>query len=548
MISAVVLAAGASTRMGAPKPLVELEGRPLLAHVLDTVRASDVGETVVVLGFEADRVRSAVPLDGTRVVVNPRFRDGMSSSLRAGVAALDPSSRAFFVVLGDAPFVRPSTFAALGSARARTGARIVLPTYRGVRGNPVLIDRTLEAEVDRISGDRGCRALHQRHPEETVEVPVDDPGVVVDLDTPDDLARVEAALSRGADLAEVAVTLDSGRPVAPGPSRARPRARGRDDVFGLVAELERRREPFCLAIVTRVTAPTSGKPGFKAVVRESGAIEGWIGGSCSRHALVTESRAALADGEPRLLRLRPSAESAPPPLAGVVDRILPCQSGGAMDIYLEPHGASPQLIVVGDSAVAESLSALGRSLGYRVVVVGPGLDPARFPDADEMVADVAGLAAKSDRSSYAVVATMAEYDGLALEALVRSPAPYVALVASRRRAGVLLAELRTHGVPSDALARVRAPAGLDIGARTPEEIALSILAEIVERRRRAVPPLATSEPGPGRASTAVDPVCRMEVDPATTPLKSTRSGTTYYFCSEGCRRQFTDRPDEFLSG
>ncbi len=533
--------------MGAPKPLVELDGRPLLAHVLDAVRASDVGETVVVLGFEADRVRSAVPLGEARVVVNPGFRDGMSSSLRAGVAALDPSSRAFFVVLGDAPFVRSSTYAALRAARARTGARIVLPTYRGVRGNPVLIDRTLETEVDRISGDRGCRALHQRHPEETVEVPVDDPGVVVDLDTPDDLARVEAALSRGADLAEVAAALDSNRPLGSGMTKARRRTRGRDDVFGLVTELERRREPFCLAIVTRVTAPTSGKPGFKAVVRENGTIDGWIGGSCSRHALVAESRAALADGQPRLLRLRPGAEPAPPPSSGVVDRILQCQSGGAMDIYLEPHGASPQLIVVGESAVAEGLSALGRLLGYRVVVVGPGLDPARFPDADEVVADVADLAAKADPTSYAVVATMAEYDGLALEALVRSPAPYVALVASRRRAGILLEELRTHGVPSDALARVRAPAGLDIGARTPEEIALSILAEIVERRRGTVPPPAASEPGRGGPATAVDPVCHMEVDPATTSLRLERSGTTYYFCAESCLRRFTEHPEEFLA-
>ncbi len=215
-----------------------------------------------------------------------------------------------------------------------------------------------------------------------------------------------------------------------------------------------------------------------------------------------------------------------------------------MDIYLEPHGASPQLIVVGESAVAEGLTALGRLLGYRVVVVGPGLDPARFPDADEVVADVADLVTKADRTSYAVVATMAEYDGLALEALVRSPAPYVALVASRRRAGILLEELRTHGVPSDALARVRAPAGLDIGARTPEEIALSILAEIVERRRGAIPPPPTSEAGRG---SAVDPVCHMEVDPATTSLKSERSGTTYYFCTESCLRRFTEHPEEFLA-
>ncbi len=549
-VSAIVLAAGTSSRMGEPKPLVALAGRPLLAHVLDAVARSRVRETVVVLGAAAERVRVGVPLSGARIVENRAFADGLSSSIRSGVAAIDPEAEAFFVVLGDAPFVRAATLDALMAARERTGARVVVPVYDGVRGNPVLLDRSLVDEVDQLVGDRGCRSIRQRHPRETVEVAVDDAGVVIDLDTADDLDRARRALDSGVPIDDLARELARASPPAsPERSPPRPRVRATPDIFGLAAELDRRREPFCLAIVTRVVAPTSGKPGFRAIVRPDGSIVGWVGGTCSRHALLSEARRALADGEPRVLRLRPGTEECPPPAPGVVDRVLECQSGGAMDIYVEPHRAAPQLVVVGDSPVAEALASLGRLLGYRVVAAGIELDPTRFPDADEIVGELDSLTERLDAESYAVVATMAQYDARALAALVRSPAAYVALVASRRRAGFLFDELRAQRIPEDAIARIRNPAGLDVGARTPEEIAVSVVAEMIQVRRR---PPAGSGPtpeatgSPVAAKVEIDPVCHMEVDPATTPLRSSHGGTTYYFCSEGCVRRFEANPHEFL--
>jgi xanthine dehydrogenase accessory factor len=548
MISALVLAAGTSSRMGEPKPLVSLGGRPVLAHVLAAVAASRVDETIVVLGAASDRVRKEVPREGARWVENPSFAEGMSSSLKVGVAALSPESVGFFVVLADEPFVRASTYDALIAARERTGARIVLPTFEGVRGNPVLIDRSLAGEVDEITGDRGCRALRLRHPKETVEVPVDDPGVVIDLDTPEEVERARRALSSGEPLRGVARELArESHPLAASEAAPRVRTRGRPDILAQVIELEREREPFCLAIVTRVQAPTSGKPGFKAVIRADGSIVGWVGGSCSRHALLTEARAALEAGEPRLLRLRPGTEACPPRAEGVVDRVMECQSGGAMDIYIEPHGPPPQLIVVGDTPVAEGLTALGRLLGFRVIAAGVGLDPSRFPDADEVVGDLTELSSKVDAVTYAVVATMAQYDAMALELLLRSPAAYVGLVASRRRADSLREDLRTRGLSEAAIERMRNPAGIDVGARTPEEIAVSVAAQIVEAHRRPprVAPGVESAPA-APAHVAVDPVCHMEVDPASTPLRSTHEGTTFYFCSEGCLRRFEASPREFV--
>lgn len=218
-----------------------------------------------------------------------------------------------------------------------------------------------------------------------------------------------------------------------------------------------------------------------------------------------------------------------------------------MDIYLEPHGPKPQIVVVGDSPLAEALSSLGRLLDFRVLVAGVGIDPTRFPDADEVVTDLKVLPAMLDRDSYAVVATMATYDAMAVELLARSAASYVALVASRARARALFDDLRSRGIPEAALARVRNPAGLDLGARSPEEIAVSIAAEIV-RERHAAPSTPAGTPEEPVAGWAIDPVCRMEVDPSSTSLKTEHEGRTFFFCSEACLRRFQKDPGSFVSG
>ncbi|HXQ78926.1 MAG TPA: NTP transferase domain-containing protein [Thermoplasmata archaeon] len=382
MISAIVLAAGSSSRMGEPKPLVALGGRALLSHVLETLRGSRVEGIVLVLGDSASRVRHELPLEGVTVVENPSYWEGMSSSLRKGIAALDPAAEAFFVVLGDEPFVRSETFDALIAAREASASRIILPTYGGVRGNPVLLDRSLSAEADRLTGDRGCRALHERHPTETREVPVDDPGVLIDLDTPEEVERARE-------------TLREGRPLS-----------------ALVEEFARRPlEPGRPSSVANPTNPAGKAP---------------------------------AEG---------------------------------------PGGAAQQLVVIGDSRVSESLCVLGRLLGFRVIMAGPDLEPTRYPSADELVREVDELTARLDSATYAVVATMAAYDVSALATLLRSPVAYVGLVANRRRAASLRDALTAEGFSASAVARIHSPAGLDIHAETPEEIGLSVAADLVSRRR-----------------------------------------------------------------
>lgn len=196
-VTAVILAAGSSRRMGRPKPLIPVGGRPLLARVLETVRRSLVTETIVVLGHAADRIRKAVPLRDVVVVENPDHRRGMSTSLRAGVRAASRAADAYLIVLGDQPFVASETLNTLISSWQSNGPRILIPTFRGRRGNPVLLDRSLAGEICRIRGDVGFRSVFTRHADDIRELPVDDPGVLLDLDTPRQFKALSAGLRSG---------------------------------------------------------------------------------------------------------------------------------------------------------------------------------------------------------------------------------------------------------------------------------------------------------------------------------------------------------------
>jgi xanthine dehydrogenase accessory factor len=536
--------------MGRAKALVPLAGRPLLDHVLSAVRRSRARDIVVVLGHDAERIRREVALDGARVVVNLRYAEGMSTSIRAGVRAAGPGSQAFLVVLGDQPLVAPATLDTLIDRWSATGAKILIPTFRGARGNPVLLDRSISSEIEKIAGDQGCRAIFPGHAGEIAEVEVDDPGVLIDVDTEEQVGRVQAALDRGESKEAIAAQLAPSRVHLHGahaPAADRAALQPTVDVLAIAHDLTARNEPFALATVVRIVKPASGRPGNKAIVRPDKEMLGWIGGSCAESVVLAESLASMRDGRPRLLRLARDVGAAPVP-EGVVEYVMECHSGGTMDIYIEPHLPKPRLLIVGDSPVASALAAYGRLLGFRVAVVAPGGDRAAFPEADEFGTELEALGERALPGSYAVVATMGKYDETALRSLAGSRAEYVGLVASRKRAAAVLEELRKAGVPEDAVKRIRSPAGLDLSAETPEEIALSIIAEITKVRRAGPKeiPVAPVEPAPKAEGTAIDPVCGMEVE-LTSPLRQRHEGTEYLFCSESCRTRFRKNPQKFLA-
>ena len=259
-----------------------------------------------------------------------------------------------------------------------------------------------------------------------------------------------------------------------------------DDYFEQAQELIRQGVPFATATVVRAEKPTSGKPGDRAIVTLDGVMSGWIGGSCAQPTVVTEAMEAIAQDRSRLIRLSPE-EGENKPRDGVIERPMTCFSGGTLEIFIEPHAPRPQLLIVGNLPVARALVQLGKAMSYRTLAVVPqDADGAvAMEHADEQVASLDDLASRVTPLTFAVVASHGHGDREALAAILRTQVPYVGLVASRRRGAELMDQLRQDGFDDHALRRLKAPAGLDIGARRGDEIALSIMAEVIQAHRGA---------------------------------------------------------------
>ncbi len=316
------------------------------------------------------------------------------------------------------------------------------------------------------------------------------------------------------------------------------------DLTETVEEMRRAGVPFVLATVTRAERPTSAKPGAKAVVTADGTLTGWVGGSCTEPAVKREAAKVLLDGEPRLLRLCAPESMGLAPQEGVIEVALTCVSGGTLEIYLEPQLSEPQLIVIGHQATAEALATIGKAVGYRVTVLGHEITPEHFPAADRLIDELDYSHLLFTPQTAVVVTSHGNYDEEALEIALRSEAGYVALVASGKRADEVLEYLKGAGLPQERLSRLRSPAGLDLGGHTPGEIALSVLAEIVQfKHQMQTAPETAPEPERGEA---LDPVCGMTVDIATSTLLSSHQGHTYHFCSVGCKHRFEQHPETYL--
>lgn len=285
------------------------------------------------------------------------------------------------------------------------------------------------------------------------------------------------------------------------------------EVLREAARLAAAGEPFALATVVNVRRPASARRGDRGLVTADGALVGWVGGACSEPIVVREALRAVAEGTPRLVRIGPAGTGAG---AGedVVCAESRCASEGTVEVLVEPQLPRPLLGVVGDGPAARTLAELARTIGWRVT-------------------------GEADASADAVVvATMGTRDEEALAAALALPAGYVALVASARRAGVVLEALRAASVPEESLARVRSPAGLDLGPCTQEEIAVAVLAELVAWRHAQ--PVAAAPP-----AEAVDPVCGMTVAVEGAGATFEHGGRTYFFCCPHCRSAFLEEPARY---
>jgi xanthine dehydrogenase accessory factor len=262
------------------------------------------------------------------------------------------------------------------------------------------------------------------------------------------------------------------------------------DLMDLVSKLKSADEAFVLATVVRTVSVTAAKAGAKAVIRPDGRIAaGWIGGGCARGAVLKAAREALADGEPRLVSVRPEdllAELGVAPgdnREGVRFAKNMCPSKGTMDIFVEPVLPRSSLVILGASPVAMALASQARDLGFHLTLAAPQADIANPIEADALI-DGYALAGLNEARRFIVVSTQGKGDEAALRACLAAKAEYRAFVGSRRKMTALRTKLAGEGIDPVALESVKAPAGLDLGAITPEEIALSILAEIIRERRR----------------------------------------------------------------
>jgi xanthine dehydrogenase accessory factor len=324
------------------------------------------------------------------------------------------------------------------------------------------------------------------------------------------------------------------------------------DFYSEFQKLHKSGNPFAIATVVRAEKPTSAKVGAKAIITEEGNLLGWIGGSCAEPTVKREAKKALQDGQPRLIRLCPPEKLGTAPQEGVIEIALTCISGGTLEIYIEPQLAQPHLVVIGHLATAEALVSLGKDLGWRVSLMGLDVTRDRFPSSD-FIFDALDLSQLSiTKNTHIVIASHGNYDEDMLVAALHSEASYVALIASKKRASAILQYLNEANLTQEQIARLKYPAGLDFGAVTPEEIALSILAEIIQRRRQ--PPRAASNSliSDPPVSTlqlpieAIDPVCGMTVEIASAHFTNEYNGKTYYFCAAGCKRSFDKEPGKYV--
>jgi xanthine dehydrogenase accessory factor len=332
-------------------------------------------------------------------------------------------------------------------------------------------------------------------------------------------------------------------------------------VLERASELARSGQAFALATVVWRQGPSSGQLGSRAIITADGEVHGWIGGACAEPVVIRQARQVIADGEPRLLLLGTPDQFGETVPEGMTVVPIACQSEGALEVFIEPVQPAPRLVVVGRSPMAQTLAALADALGWRTAL----LDGSGFSAAD------------ADERSMVVVATQGHGDEEAVEQAVLARPAYLGLVASQRRGAAVLGYLADRGLPKDQLDRVRAPTGLDLGRTSHREIAVAVLAELVQLR--AAGEIAGGTAGAGATSTgatskggsqadhgqraaaagdqaghallatpaeATDPVCGMTVvaDDSSYPLQ--HDGVTYYFCRAGCRRAFEADPAAYV--
>jgi xanthine dehydrogenase accessory factor len=458
---AVVLAAGTSSRMGRPKLELPVGGAPMVRRVVETMLKAPFDRVRVVT---APGAAVGLPDDPrVEIVENPRAKEGIASSIRAGLTGLPETTEVVAIALGDMPLVATETVRELLRTYEETRRPIVFPQYRGRQGNPVLWDRGFLGALRELEGDRGAKALLERNRDLALAVPVEDPGVCLDIDTP-------------ADYADVVSPREAGK---------------RKSVFVELEEAYERGEAVALVTILETRGSTPQKAGAKMVVGRDGRMRGTVGGGCVESEILFRAQRAI---ETRKCEIGTYDFNADEDENGLI-------CGGSMKVFIEPILPPPRVYVVGAGHVAQPVAQVAKIAGFEVVVLDDRVKYAsreRFPEADIVKAgpipELASEFQYGDNAYVVIVTRGHKEDEEALRTFIGKDTAYIGLIGSVTKLEKIVKRLARDGVPKERIERVHSPIGLDLGGSSPGEIAVSIVAELLAvRYQRTGKPMTFTE-------------------------------------------------------
>jgi xanthine dehydrogenase accessory factor len=314
-------------------------------------------------------------------------------------------------------------------------------------------------------------------------------------------------------------------------------------------ELSRKNEPFALAVVVRREEPSSGKVGDKAVINKFGEIIGWVGGGCVRAIIIKEAEDAMKTGQARLVRIGKNTGAVN--AKGTIEYKMTCQSEGTVEVFIEPVLPAPHLVVVGKSAIARALVKMAKTAGYRVSAMANDARPDTFEGPDQLITQLSFAQVKTDPSTSIVVATQGEQDEKALEMSLQQQYAYLGFVASQKKKTAVLQYLKDAGVDQAKVDAIESPAGIDINAKRPEEVAISILAAMILKRNTLPADFSFTKFDETRAEAGkpafyINPVCGVPVDINNPKHVVDYQEEKVYFCCDGCHTKFLAEPDRYM--
>lgn len=314
-------------------------------------------------------------------------------------------------------------------------------------------------------------------------------------------------------------------------------------------ELSRKNEPFALAVVVRREEPSSGKVGDKAVINKFGEIIGWVGGGCVRAIIIKEAEDAMKTGQARLVRIGKNTGTVN--AKGTIEYKMTCQSEGTVEVFIEPVLPAPHLVVVGKSAIARALVKMAKTAGYRITAMANDARPDTFEGPDQLITQLSFAQVKTDPSTSIVVATQGEQDEKALEMALQQQYAYLGFVASQKKKTSVMAYLADAGLDATRINAIESPAGIDIKAKRPEEVAISILAAMILRRNTLPADFSFTKFDETRAEAGkpafyINPVCGVPVDINNPKHVVDYHGEKVYFCCDGCHTKFIAEPDRYM--